>query len=434
MDNNKNGKWSSGFGFVMAAAGAAVGLGNIWGFPYKIGEGGGLLFIVLYLVFAVIAGYPVLVGELALGRRYGKGAVGTYKRIKPRYKYLGIMGIASCFIVLGFYGYFGGLIMEYAVNYIQNIVDGGLNVSSLVVGGTSTSLSVIWMIAFLGITMLIVLQGVQKGIERCSKIMMPTLILMLIYLMGKSLSLPGAGEALDYLFKFDLSKFTLKTVSLALVQVFFSLSLAQGIMITYGSYLEKKQNIERNAALISVFDTGIAVLAGMVVIPAVFAFGIKPDAGPGLMFDAMPMIFTEMTGGNLVGLLFFLLLLFAAITSAISMLETVASALTEELGIPKKKAALITTGFEIIIAMPVCFDSSLFPAYEYVSQNALMVLGALIMCIICRNSRVGSEIENEIAADGASFRTRKLWRFLIRYVTPILIAFVLLISTGIIRI
>lgn len=434
MDNKKRSQWSSGFGFIMAAAGAAVGLGNIWGFPYKLGEGGGFLFLFFYLFFVVTVGYPVLVSELALGRHYGKGAVGSYGQIKPRYKLIGIMGIIACFIILGYYSYFGGIIMEYAAHYVKNLITDGLSGSALVIGGAGTGVSVFWMLIFMGITLYIVLQGIQGGIELCSKVMMPALIILLIYLAGKCLSLEGAADALKYMFKLDFSNFNGKTLSLALVQMFFSLSLGHGTMITYGSYLKKKESIELSAALIPLLDTLVAVLAAVVVIPTVFSFGMEPDAGPRLMFDALPLIFSEMSGGNMIGLIFFALLFFASVTSTISMLETVASSVTEELKVPRKKAAVIIAILEIIIALSVCWNPSNFQVYEYISQNVLVVLGALVTCIICGWSKSGLLVENEIEAGGARFRTKRFWRFLMRYITPLLIALVLLISMGVIEI
>lgn len=434
MDNKKRGQWSSGFGFIMAAAGAAVGLGNIWGFPYKLGEGGGALFLLFYLFFVVTVGFPVLASELALGRHYRKGAVGTYGQIKPVYKYIGIMGIIACFIILGYYTYFGGVIIEYSVQYAKNLIVDGLSGSPLVIGGASTGVSVFWTLVFMGITLFIVLRGVQGGIELCSKVMMPALIILLIYLAGKSLSLERAADALEYMFKFDFSNFNGKTLSLALVQMFFSLSLGHGTMITYGSYLEKKESIEISAVMIPLIDTLVAVLAAVVVIPAVFSFGMEPDAGPRLMFDALPLIFSEMKGGNMVGLIFFVLLFFASVTSTIAMLETVASSLTEELKVPRKKAAVSVAILEVLIALPVCLNPSNFKIYEYISQNVMVVLGALATCFICGWSKTGSFVENEIEEGGARFRTKRLWRFLMRFVTPVLIVLVLLISMGIINI
>lgn len=433
MNKDKRGQWSSGFGFVMAAAGAAVGLGNIWGFPYKMGQGGGFIFLLLYLFFVVVVGYPILVGELALGRHFGKGAVGTFKAINPRLKLLGVMGVLACFIILGYYAYFGGVIIEYTISYANSIFQQGVNGSNLVVGGTSAGISTIWMIVFMAVTLIIVMQGVEKGIESCSKIMMPLLVIMLVYMAGKALSMQGAREALKYMFKPDLSKLNAKTISLALTQVFFSLSLGQGVMITYGSYLGKKEKIAVNAAIIPLFDTTIAILAAMVVIPAVFSFGMAPDAGPGLMFDALPLIFSEMRGGNLMGLMFFTLLLFATVTSSISMLETVASSLTEQLGTPKKKASIIITCLTIAIGLPICSDPSLFTKYEHISQNVIVVLGTLVMCLMCGWGRTGRVVKKEIELEGNKFPFKRLWRGVMAYVTPVFILFVLLISLGIIK-
>jgi len=425
------GQWSSGFGFMMAAAGAAVGLGNIWGFPYKLGEGGGFVFLAAYLFFVVAVGYPVLLGELAIGRKTASGAIGAYQTLGKRYRFVGVLGVGACFLILGYYVYFGGLIMDFAAEYTGNLLTGS---NALVTGEHGSFVSVLWLLAFVGVTFVIVLRGVQGGIELCSKFMMPALLVMLIYLAGKSLALPGAGDALRYLFVPDLDKLTPQTISSALTQVFFSLSLGQGIMVTYGSYLGKKENLERSAAIIPILDTLVAVLAAVVIIPAVFSFGLAPDAGPNLMFDALPLVFSEMRGGNVLGFLFFLLLFFAAVTSSISMLETVASALTEQLKVRREKAVPLVAIFAALMGIPVCLDRSLFLTYEYVSQYIMVSLGALIMCLLLGWGPGRGMVEQEAALGDGRFHLERPWRFLIRYVSPVLVLFVLLISLGIFKI
>lgn len=430
MDKKARGQWSSGFGFIMAAAGAAVGLGNIWGFPYKLGEGGGFVFLLAYLFFVVVMGYPVLLGELALGRKFGRGAVGVFKALGKRYRFVGVMGVGACFLILGYYVYFGGVIINFTVSYAKNLLTGS---NTLVTGESGSFVSALWLLLFMGATFAIVQRGVQGGIELCSKFMMPALLVMLVYLAGKSLSLPGAKTALTYLFTPRLDEFTPETLSSALTQVFFSLSLGQGIMITYGSYLGKKENLERSAAMIPIFDTAVAVLAAVVIIPAVFSFNMSPDAGPNLMFDALPMVFFEMRGGNLLGFLFFLLLFFASITSSISMLETVVSSLTEQLNVQRKKAVSLVSIFAVLLGIPVCLDRSLFLTYEYVSQYVMVGLGTLIMCLLLGWGPGRGVVEREVALEGGRFYLERPWRFLIRYVSPVLILFVLLISLGIIK-
>jgi len=415
----------------MAAAGASIGLGNIWGFPYKLGEGGGFVFILCYLFFVVAVGYPVLLGEFAIGRRFSRGAVGTYTRINPKFRFMGIMAVLSCFIILAYYNYFGGLVLSYVVQYGQSILREGISGSGFVY---SDSFPVLWLLIFSGATLFIVLGGVQKGIELCSKIMMPLLFIMLVFLAGKSLQLSGAGPAVAYLFLPDFSKFSLKTLSSALTQVFFSLSLGQGIMITYGSYLKKESNLEQCAAAVPLFDTAAALLSSIVIIPAVFSFGMEADTGPGMMFEVIPMIFSRMNGGNVWGFMFFTLLLFASLTSTISMLETVASSLTEELGIPKKRASVIVFAAVSAAGIPVCLDPDLFLAYEYISQNCLVALGALLTCIILGWYLKPEAAIEEISAGNNRFLSKNYWRFMIKYITPLLVFFVLIVSVGIIRV
>lgn len=431
MGNNKRSQWTSGFGFIMAAAGASIGLGNIWGFPYKLGEGGGFVFLLCYLFFVVTAGYPILLGEFALGRHFARGAVGTYTKLNRKFRFIGVMGIISCFIVFAYYNYFGGIIVNYVAQYGKSILRDGISGSVLTHSG---SYPFLWLLVFSGATLLIVLGGVEKGIERCSKIMMPALFIMLIYLAGKSLMLPGAGEAISYLFAPDFSKFSLKTLSSALMQVFFSLSLGQGIMITYGSYLGKDANLERAAVAVPFFDTASALLAGIVIIPAVFSFGMEPDAGPGLMFEVIPRIFSAMNGGNLFGFLFFLLLLFASLTSTISMLETVASSLTEELPIKKKTASLTVFALIALAGIPICLNPGLFPVYEFVAQHCLMTLGILLTCIILGWYWKPESAISEITGENSSFVSRGYWRFMIKYITPLLVFFVFLVAVGIIKV
>lgn len=433
MGNNDRSQWSSGFGFVMAAAGAAVGLGNIWGFPYKLGQGGGFVYLFFYLLFVVVAGYPVLLSEFAIGRHGRLGAVGSYRKIDRRLGFIGFMGIAACFIILAFYSYFGGMILSYVFQYAKELLGKGVTSDHFSYFTGSTVSSVVWHLIFMAITLFIVVRGIEGGIEKCSKIMMPALIVMLVFIAGRSLALPGAGDALEFIFKPDFDKLTLKTVSSALVQVFFSISVGQGIMITYGSYIGRNENLESNAIIVPLIDTAIALLASLVIIPAVFSFGIEVTSGPGLMFEALPRVFARMNGGAALGLLFFLLVFFAALTSSISMLEVPVSAIIERFGMKRRSAAAIVSAAAFLAGIPVCLDMDIFLKYEFVSQYVLMTLGAFLMCLAVVYIWKRESAEREIES-GSRFVTRRFWRFAIKYVAPALILFIFLISIGIIKI
>ena len=337
--------FGSNFGFLMAAIGSAVGLGNIWGFPNKMGANGGFTFLIIYLILAACCGFIVMMGELALGRKTGRGAIGAYKVLSKRFKWLGWLGVLSAFLILGFYCALGGYCLKYVTLNVGNLFHAGFGTGTLDGAGVFGALmanqgeAVIYGLIFVALTMIIVMGGVGGGIEKVCSVGMPALFVMLVICIIRSCTLEGASEGLKYMFVpgWALANGVIKeapdffsVVSTAGGQMFFSLSLGMAAMITYGSYLDKKENLESNAAIITFGDSLVAVLAGVAIFPAVFAFGLEPSAGPGLLFVSMTTVFTSMgTAGKIFQLLFWLLVFFAALSSSIGMMEAGISAILD---------------------------------------------------------------------------------------------------------
>ncbi len=329
----QRGQWSSKIGFIFAAAGSAIGLGNIWRFPYVVGENGGAAFVLLYIIFVVIIGLPYMFAELALGRLSQKNPVGAIEAIKPGspWKWVGVLGVLTGVGILSFYGVIAG----WTFGYIFKMATGNVSDFSEFV---SNPLMVLFLFAlFMLLTTSIVYGGVEAGIERWSKILMPILFILLIGLIIYSVTLDGAGRGLAFYLQPDISKITGKTMLAALGQAFFSLSLGMGLMITYGSYVSKRDNIISSAFYIGLFDTMIAIMAGLIIFPALFAMGESPSAGPSLVFVVLPKLFIQMPGGLVVGTFFFILLTVAALTSTISLLEVPVAYLVDEKKVDRKK-------------------------------------------------------------------------------------------------
>lgn len=315
--------FSSKIGVIAAAAGSAIGLGNIWRFPCVTGENGGGAFLVIYLVIMLLIGVPVMLSEFIIGRRAQRNPYGAFRLLKPNQPWylIGILGIAAAFMILAFYTTISGWTLEYIYRSLINSFS-GQSVEELKSSFDSFQANglfpVIWQLIFMFLTALIVWRGIKDGIEKYSKILMPLLFLIIVVIAIRSITLPGSKEGLIFLFKPDFSKITWEAVLKALGQVFFSLSIGMGTLITYGSYINKKDNLTSTALAVSGADTFVAIMAGMAIFPAAFAFGIKPNAGPGLAFITLPNIFQQMTGGYFWALSFFLLLAVAALTSTIS--------------------------------------------------------------------------------------------------------------------
>ncbi|MCG8685409.1 MAG: sodium-dependent transporter, partial [Desulfobacterales bacterium] len=323
---SKRDSFSGKYGFIAAAAGSAIGLGNIWKFPYITGIYGGSAFIIVYLICILLIGLPIMLSEITVGRRAQKGIFGAYKTLAPGtpWFFSGYMGIAAAFLILSFYGVVAGWTMEYVVKAVTGTFSGktpdeiGTMFGSFI-GQPFKPL--IWQLTFMALTCFIVIAGIKNGIEKYSKILMPILLAILLLLCIRSVTLEGASKGFEFLFSPDFSKLSGEAILAALGHAFFSLSLGMGTLITYGSYVKKTENIAPLAAHITIADTVIALLAGTAIFPAVFAFGITPSAGPGLVFVTLPNVFQQMPLGYIFCILFFFLLAIAALTSSISILE-----------------------------------------------------------------------------------------------------------------
>ena len=445
------GQFGSNFGFLMAAIGSAVGLGNLWGFPYKMGANGGFAFLLLYLVLVVFVGYVIMMSELALGRSTGKGVIGAYKSLSDKYAFIGWMGVIAPWLILSFYSMLGGYCIKYAVANLGDLFGASWGVGGMDSGeyfGAFTSdmvQTVIFSLIFVFLTVLIVRSGVSGGIEKFTSIAMPALFVMLVIVIIRSVTLPGASQGLAFMFKPNWEAFQgagwIRVLAVAGGQMFFSLSLGMSIMITYGSYIPKDQNLERSALVIPLADTLIAVMAGLATMPAVFATGLKPGAGPGLLFVTLQTVFDSMGAvGPFFGFLMYLLVFIAAITSSISLLEgTVAVVMDKYIEKGKKfNRKTITTVMGITIAITASLVSmdglgaNGFPqffgqgcwldAIDLVAEGILMPLGACYMAIIIPTSLV----DKEATLNGAQFKTKGFYDFCIKFIAPIMMVLVLL--------
>jgi NSS family neurotransmitter:Na+ symporter len=417
MSNSSSGgraQWGSNIGFILAAAGSAVGLGNIWKFPGKAYEGGGGAFLIIYLAIVAVVGSTVMLAEFVIGRHTKKDTIGSYAQLKPSWKGLGILGVVTAFIILAYYFQVGGWVVYYVYSYLfksaqvfENPLFYFYNLLGYDAANSATFFpvagSIVFPLIFIALTVLIVTRGVEHGIEKFNKIGMPALFLLLIILMIRAVTLPGAGAGVTYMLSPDFSKVTGETFLVALGQAFFSLSLGMSIMITYGSYLKKEENLAKNTALVCGFDTLIAFLAAFMIIPAVFAtMGAEGvGKGGGFAFVALATVFQNMPAGPLFGVLFYLLLFCAAITSAMSLLEGQVAALMEQKSVDRTKATLCLAGAMFIVGIfytisqasmnlkGVWFDFTngvQFPVLgdfmEFATDRLLIPINALTACIL----------------------------------------------------
>ena len=389
-------QWGSRLGFILAAAGSAVGLGNIWKYPHMAGENGGGAFTIVYLICILIVGLPIVIAEFVLGRKTQLSPVGAFEKISPQsnWKWVGMLGVASAFVILSFYGVVGGWTLKYTLISITGgftKLSGNPELSGSLFNSfiTGSLAPVIWQIFFMVFTIFVIVQGVKGGIEKWTKIMMPTILVILIVLMVRGLTLPNGMQALDFLFKPKFEDLTASSIVLALGHSFFTLSLGMGTMITYGSYLRRDQNLLSSALWIILLDTMIAMMAGVAIFATVFAMGADPGAGPGLIFVVLPTIFPKIAGGAVWGTLFFFLLFMAALTSAISILEVITAYFIDEKGWARKKATIIF-GSVITIVGAFCslsmgsfnitsfLDMSFFDVMDYLSSKYMLPIGGML--------------------------------------------------------
>ena len=462
--------FGSNFGFLMAAVGSAVGLGNIWGFPNKMGANGGFTFLVIYLILAACCGIIVMVGELALGRKTGRGAVGAYRILSKKFKWLGWLGILSAFLILFFYCALGGYCIKYVVLNVGDLFGAGFGSNGLngaeVFGAFMGNQmeAVIYGLIFVLLTMIIVMGGIGGGIEKVCSVGMPALFIILLICIVRACTLPGAVDGLKYMFVpgWALENGVIKeapdfltVLSTAGGQMFFSLSLGMGAMITYGSYLHKKENIEKNALLIVIMDTLVALMAGLCVIPGRFA--LDPTGalgGPSLLFVTMQNVFHKMPLGALFGILFYLLVVFAAISSSISLLEVIVAHFCDKArdagkGDKRKTYSLIAAVFVGLGCILICMDSlggagispfnilGMDPEnlpmwsdcwldfFDCISEGILMPLGALLMCL-CIGWELGPKmVDDECCLEGQTFKMKGFFNICVKFITPLCMLLVL---------
>ena len=451
-NNNSKGQFQSNFGFLMAAVGSAVGLGNLWGFPYKMGNGGGFAFLILYLMMAVFIGFPCMLGEFAIGRKGQKAAVGSYEKIDKRFTFNGWLATLSPFFLLTFYCVLGGYVIKYLVANVGDIFGAGWGVGGADAGAYFTNFvgsgaeAIVFTGVFIVLTVVIVMKGVSGGIEKFCTIAMPGLAILLLITVIRSCTLPGAAEGLEFIFKpnFDVFKGTgwITVFASAGGQIFFSLSLASACMIVYGSYLDKKENLETNAILVPIMDTSVALLAALATIPATFAAGLEPAAGPGMLFVTLQTVFNSMGAfGPLFGTIFYLLVFFAALTSSIGMLEGAVSAFmdrAEEKGKTPNRTKIswviiaITTIGSIIVAidalgagpLPKPFGlSTWLDAFDLFAEGFMMPGGCLIMVILL-GWIYPDYIDDEVES-GSAYKTKPFVKFCLKWIAPVFLAFIL---------
>ncbi len=425
--------FASRLGFVLAAAGSAVGLGNIWRFPYLAAKYGGGIFLLVYLILTVTFGFTLMITEISIGRRTGKSVIDAYGMAHKKFKPLGYAATLVPMIVLPYYCVIGGWVIKYLTVFVtfQGEVAAN-NTGYFDQFVSSTPQTTLFLVIFVLLTAGVVLMGVQKGIEKMSKIMMPVLILMTIGISVYSLTVEGALEGLKFYLLPDFSKFSIETIIAAMGQLFYSLSIAMGIMITYGSYMPKSASIETSTRQIEIFDTGVAFLSGLMIVPAVVAFSGGPDgvnAGPGLMFETLPKVFMSMPGGNIVGIVFFLLVSLAALTSSISLMETVVAAISEKTKLKRKMACVVVmigtvaVGMLSVLGFSVWSDvtilgKGILDFFDFISNNAIMPLVAMFTCILVGYVIKTKYVEEEVESSGV-FKSKKLYRVMVKFIAPV---------------
>jgi len=441
--------FGSKLGVIAAAAGSAVGLGNIWRFPYVLGENGGGAFLIIYLGFIFGIGFPVMLAELTIGRRAQRNALGSFKKLAPGKPWylIGLMGIVAAFMILAFYSTIAGWTLEYLVQAFANGFDGKSADQlkrSFEVFQSGSFRPVIWQLVFMFLTAFIIYRGVKRGIEKYTKILMPVLVLLIIIICIRSLTLEGAKDGLAFLFKPDFSKITWPVILDALGQAAFSLSIGMGTLITYGSYIQKNNNLPVTALQVTTADTVIAILAGVMIFPAVFAFNIDPAEGFGLVFIVLPNIFEQMAGGYFFSILFFILLSIAALTSTVSVLEVVVAYFSEELNMSRRKATILGASAISVVGVfatlsfgplsnALIFGRTIFEWFNFLSANLLLPLGAIFIVLFVgwylgRNN-VREEITNQGELKG---RLVSVFMIIVKFIAPIAITLVFIYGLGLI--
>ena len=441
-------QWSSKIGFILAAAGSAIGIGAIWKLPYVTGVSGGGAFFLLFILFSLLVGFPLLLGEFIIGKSTQKEAISAYRTLAPntKWNWIGKMGVFTCFILLSFYSVIGGWITIYLIRGLY----GGIINSTVAYGDLFSSTISSPFVAigaqaiFLALTILVVAKGIQQGIEKATKILMPALFILFIVLIIRSLTLDNAVEGIKFFLKPDFSNITSESILFALGQSFFSLSVGVSVMVTYSSYLPRKSNIIQPAISIVSMNLLIALMAGLAIFPAVFSLGLEPAEGPGLLFVVLPSVFEHILFGEFFLLCFLALFLFATLTSAFSMLEIIVASIVKDAEHKRRKYSIIVGVLIFIVGIPsalsysvlsdvTIFSKSIFDAADYLVSNILLPLGALLITIFISLKMKKKVLETELLEQSKFGKTAfNIWFFTMRYVIPIIIIIVFLDVIGVI--
>ena len=436
--------FSSKIGFVLAAAGSAVGLGNLWRFPYLAAQYGGGTFLLVYLILAVTFGFTLMVAEIAIGRKTGLSAIGAFKKLDRRFGFLGLLASIVPIIIFPYYSVIGGWVIKYFAAFVSGSAKAASADDYFTNFISSTSEPIFWFFLFIACTSVIVLFGVEKGIETVSKFMMPVLVVLTVGIAFYGLTIEGAMEGLIYYLKPSMEHFSIKTILAAMGQLFYSMSLAMGIMITYGSYMKKDNNLESSVRQIEFFDTGIAFFAGLMIIPAVFSFsgGTAENLGkgPSLMFITLPKVFNSMPLGSAIGTLFFILVFFAALTSAISLMETIVSILRDKFQWNRTFTCILVTVIALLMGLPsslgfgplgfITFFGklSILDMFDFISNSILMPIVAIFTCIFVGFVIGPKTISDEVKISNGTFKGEKLFGVMIKWIAPLFLIAILISS------
>ncbi|MBR5089838.1 MAG: sodium-dependent transporter [Ruminiclostridium sp.] len=446
--------FGSKLGFILAAAGSAVGLGNIWRFPYLAAKYGGGFFLLVYIILAVTFGFALMITEFAIGRRTGKSVLGAYKAVHPKFGFMGWIAAVVPALILSYYCDIGGWVIKYMTMYVTGQ---GTATTLTTESGAGTTLTffesfisgsfetTIFFLVFVLLTMGIIMLGVQKGIEKVSKILMPVLFVLIIGIGIYTLTLPGALDGVAYYilpsFEDMDAEMVFKTLAAASSQLFYSTSIAMGINITYGSYMRKKDSLEASVRHVEFFDTGVAFLAGLIIVPSVFVFSGGDKAalgkGPGLMFITLPQVFETMPMGHIIGAAFFVLVTLAALTSSIALMETVVAAVSDKFGLSRLKSCVVVTVGTILLGMlsvlgysdwseVTIFGMQFLDFFDFITNSVMMPILALLTCILIGYVVKTKFVEEEVMSGGEKFRVKGLYRVMIFVVCPVCMVIILL--------
>ena len=437
----QRGSFTSKIGFILAAAGSAVGLGNIWRFPYLAAQYGGGIFLLVYLILAVTFGFALMIAEISIGRKTGLSAIGAFSKLNKKYSFVGYLASIVPIIILPYYSVIGGWVSKYLAGFTMGEGLAMANKSYFTSFISKPVEPLVWFCIFLGLTAVVVLFGVEKGVEKVSKILMPVLVVLTLFIAIYAVFQKGAFEGFLFYITPDFSKFSIMTVVAAMGQLFYSMSLAMGIMITYGSYMKKDVSLEASVRHIEIFDTGIAFLAGLMVIPSVVAFGSVKDlesAGAGLMFQTLPKVFKSMPGGQFIGTVFFLLVLFAALTSSISLMETIVSIVCDKFKVNRKFACLIVLILCLVLGIPSSLGYGAWSGikllglafldfFDFISNSLIMPIVAFLTCFFIGYILKPKTISEEVSLTG-KFKSEKLFNVVIKYIAPVCLVVILISS------